>query len=422
MRPFYYLMEENIFREFIKFQNDLDKLRLEINHRDEADLRALAQQSIEDQGVAYEIIGSTAYIPIAGELVQTVNVCAALFGFVQTTYQSIIDNTLHAENNNDVEKIVYMIDSPGGYVSGVDETAMVIRNAKKPTESQISNLGASAAYWLASQTDKIIATSPVAEIGSIGVIATVVDRSKEDEQYGIKRYVITSKDAPEKAFDFAKEKDRKRYQERLNEIHNVFARRVAEGRKTTEKDVNENFGKGGVLIAEKALKAGMIDGIMNNEKITTNDNVNQSAIAPEQGELHIENKPAHAEGREVISNMTTNQLLAENPELYNQIYQAGIEAERKRAYAIASSMSKANKYTDLYLNAMKMGQSLEETFLAVQAADIAAKEQELSVKNSPEDIQAQDQKLEKSESSEDDKIEAEIEKNKNLIAAKYGGK
>ena len=119
--------------------------------------------------------------------------------------------------------------------------------------------------------------------------------------------------------------------------------------------------------------------------------------------------------------MTITKLKSENPEIYTEVYTAGIESERKRAVAIASSMSKAGKYSELYLSAMKMGQSLEETFLAVQAADIAAKEQKESIKDSIEDIQTQDQKLEKDADSEDQKNFAEIEKNTKMISDKFGG-
>jgi len=56
-----------------------------------------------------------------------------------------------------VKGIMLKIESPGGTVAGTKELADCVRSAgsKKPTKAYINDLGASAAYWLASQCQSI---------------------------------------------------------------------------------------------------------------------------------------------------------------------------------------------------------------------------------------------------------------------------
>ena len=55
------------------------------------------------------------------------------------------------------------IDSPGGSVQGIAETANMIHNvdAVKPVVSSIRDIGASAGYWLASQAREIVVAQPL---------------------------------------------------------------------------------------------------------------------------------------------------------------------------------------------------------------------------------------------------------------------
>ena len=104
----------------------------------------------------------------------------------------------------------------------------------------VTGMAASAAYWLATQCDQVIALTPVAEIGSIGVLVEAVDRSEADKNEGLKRYVLTSKNAPEKFQDVGTETGRDKIIARITEIESIFIARVAEGRGVTaEKDAGE---------------------------------------------------------------------------------------------------------------------------------------------------------------------------------------
>lgn len=210
---------------------------------------------------------STAKITISGVLTKNDR-------YYGSTYEDLEELLTKAENDPEVETIEFYINSPGGEVNGIERIANRIKNSPKKTVAKVDYLAASAAYWLASATDEIIATGKLASFGSVGVIVTAYDFKEYFEKMGIKEVVLTSADAPEKNIDIAGKEGQEKIVERLNKTHAIFAEFVATQRNTTSANVNENYGKGSVLIAQEALKVGMIDkiilqqsgGIMEKEK------------------------------------------------------------------------------------------------------------------------------------------------------------
>jgi len=91
--------------------------------------------------------------------------------------------------------VVLSIDSPGGDVAGLFDTARAIRaacdRAGKRLMAHIEGDGCSAGYALAAAAEHISA-SRTAKVGSIGVIAARVDESRALEEAGIKVSLITS--------------------------------------------------------------------------------------------------------------------------------------------------------------------------------------------------------------------------------------
>lgn len=200
--------------------------------------------------------GDVATINIKGVLRSS----APIFSWSSWTIYSDILAALHvAETTPSVRKIILAIDSPGGDVAGLDSVASQIRESKKNTVAHVDNLAASAAYWLASQADEIIATSPTARFGSIGVVQRVVDWTKSDANFGIITHTIVSTKSPKKVPDPATKGGRDQIRSELDDLLDVFVTRVADGRKVDKGNVYSDFGQGGVLIADKALASGMID-------------------------------------------------------------------------------------------------------------------------------------------------------------------
>lgn len=218
----------------------------------------------------YEEDGDEARIKVSGPLTQEPpSFLAKLFGFGGTSYDSILKALDRAHENPIIKRLRLIVNSPGGEVAGVDHVWQALRAWGPNCVAENHGLMASAAYWMSSACDKIVAMSPAAEQGSIGVVAVGIDDSDLMKNLGIKKVTILSKNAPNKSYDFATTKGRSAIQDRANEIESVFISRVAEGRHTTVEKVKADFGGGRVKIAEHqgaetcscALHCGMIDSV-----------------------------------------------------------------------------------------------------------------------------------------------------------------
>jgi signal peptide peptidase SppA len=97
--------------------------------------------------------------------------------------------------NPDVTRIALQVSSPGGTVTGIEELANKVRNLEKPTMAYTDTEMASAAYWVASAADRVVA-SPSATVGSVGVYMAVPDMSKLYESQGVRMVVIKSAGSP----------------------------------------------------------------------------------------------------------------------------------------------------------------------------------------------------------------------------------
>lgn len=215
--------------------------------------------------------GETATIDIRGTLTNTRSLIGSFLGFKYTSYIDIQNAIETIAADDTIKKVRLIIDSPGGNVTGLDETWLALRELSKDREIVAENHGlmASAAYWLATAAGKILATSPSAETGSIGVYLLYVDFTEYDKKQGIKDIRIVSKNAPLKNPDPAKAEGLKAYQDRLDALERVFISRVAEGRGVSTEKVEKDFGRGAVLVAQdpdpakpSALSVGMIDSVI----------------------------------------------------------------------------------------------------------------------------------------------------------------
>lgn len=168
-----------------------------------------------------------------------------------------------AANDPNVTGIALVIDSPGGTVAGTPDLAAEVKAArrKKPVYAFIEDLGASAAYWLASQADMIFAGNQTTQIGSIGTVMAVFDESAAAEKEGVKVHVITT--GPLKAnVSGAPVSDEyiANAQARVNEIQAQFDAAVRSGRGMTAAQLAA-VRSGAVFLANEAMGLKLIDGI-----------------------------------------------------------------------------------------------------------------------------------------------------------------
>jgi len=136
----------------------------------------------------------TAVVPIKGILTkQALPAWMAFFGIEGTTYGQIRQMVGAAVADPTAKRIELQVESPGGQVSGCQETAEAIAAAalEKPVTAGVEDLAASAAYWLASQATEISA-NPNAFVGSIGVYTVYADYSEMAKREGVTVHVIRS--------------------------------------------------------------------------------------------------------------------------------------------------------------------------------------------------------------------------------------
>lgn len=299
----------------------------------------------------------TAYIPIMGGLTPSASPCGAFAEGTETEYGFIRAAIQTVENDSSVTNVVFDTDSGGGDISGLDETAQDIANMKKPTSAIVHNVAASAAYYLISQTDKIIALSPMAQIGSIGIVS----KAFAGDGKGV---TFVSSGAPNKRPDLATDEGRAIIQARIDSLHDVFVRRVTEGRGIDEKKVRADFGQGDLLLAEKAMSVGMIDDVVG----SSISRRNKTGVAGDK---------ASAESAAKISGgqkMTLDEYKAANPgvlEAHDKVtFDAGCKAEATRRDGLSAFVGKTKEGDAAVAEAISSGKSVADAMPSLIAATI----------------------------------------------------
>jgi len=170
-----------------------------------------------------------------------------------------------AENTPSIQSIVLMVDSPGGTVDGTSSFAETVKRSKKPTMSIIDGLACSAAYWIASSANQVVATSKTDMVGSIGTMSSWRDRSKFDEANGIvtRQYYASKSVDKNRAFNEANSGDgRMLVQETLDPMNNEFTSAVKANRKEKINLESEDVLTGKTYIGNRAKEVGLVDNIM----------------------------------------------------------------------------------------------------------------------------------------------------------------
>lgn len=99
---------------------------------------------------------------------------------------------MQAAEDESASAIVLDIDSPGGAVDLVPETAAMVRGARRegrPIVAVANTMMASAAYWIGSAADEV-AVTPSGQVGSIGVYRVHQDMTGALEKQGVKARLI----------------------------------------------------------------------------------------------------------------------------------------------------------------------------------------------------------------------------------------
>jgi len=207
--------------------------------------------------------GTVSVLPVYGVIEHHANWMLDMFGGV--SIESLRETLRTEMSDPSVKAIVLDIDSPGGTVAGVTEFAAEIRAARggpKPIIAVANTLAASAAYWLASQADELV-VSPSGSVGAIGIYAVHQEASRMLDEMGITTTIISAGPHKTEANEFEPLTDEARadLQARADAAYAQFLADVAAGRRVPVAQVEADYGGGRVLVAKKALAAGMIDRI-----------------------------------------------------------------------------------------------------------------------------------------------------------------
>lgn len=279
--------------------------------------------------------GGVAVIPIEGILLKTAPSILRDWGFDVTGYDEIKDMLETALESSLIKSILLDIDSPGGQVAGGLDTAnlIAVANKHKPVNAEIRNVGASSAYFLASQASKIKATTN-SKIGSMGVYVTYYDFSKMAENDGVKAVVIRSgkyKGMGAMGDPITKEQISVT-QEVIDGLANNFIKIVAKGRDLPIVRIRE-LATGQLWLAAEAKDLGLIDGIIKIDKIENNKI--RSKIMSENAEMLTEAQLSEAAEKAAGSERERITLITK------ELAGDGLESVRDKAIAEGLSLSEA---------------------------------------------------------------------------------
>ena len=235
----------------------------------------------EDSPRLLSVEDGIATVSIKGPLVNSDSPWLQYFGV--TGYPEIRAAMLAAAEDPEVTQILLDIDSGGGAVSGVDDTAKLIRlvnDRVKPVTTYTDGAMCSAAYWLGSAAGEVFA-SKGAIVGSIGVIATHKEYSEAYKKEGVGVTVVRA--GKFKALANSNEKLTEAGKAQLQKIvdasYEIFVDHVAAMRGKSYEYADKTMADGQEFIGQASVDVGLVDAVKTFDALITDlkgDSVAQS--------------------------------------------------------------------------------------------------------------------------------------------------
>ena len=209
------------------------------------------------------VIDGVAVVPIHGVIGKRLNMFSKISGGIST---ELLKRDLQVVlDDESVDSILLDIDSPGGSVDGTQELAQFIFDArsKKPIIALANSTMASAAYWIGAAAHEVHISDNTTQVGSIGVVATHVDKSKRDENEGLKTTEIVAGHFKRVASGLAPltEEGKDDIQAKVDYVYSVFVADVARFRDVEVDQVLSDMADGQTFIGKQAIEAGLVDGV-----------------------------------------------------------------------------------------------------------------------------------------------------------------
>lgn len=200
--------------------------------------------------------GSVAVLPITGPITRYSNLFQMMSG-QGTSVEALAKDFRMAMDDPSFSSVLLSVDSPGGESNGINEFANMVYEARdeKPVWAFVSDLGASAAYWITAAAERVV-TAETAALGSIGCMA--IFQEDKDEP---KKLTFVSSVSPRKNLDPHTKTGAADIQALVDTLGQIFVDSVATFRDTTSDDVKDNFGSGGILVGADAVERGLADAV-----------------------------------------------------------------------------------------------------------------------------------------------------------------
>ena len=324
-------------------------------------------------------------------------------------YSYITGMVEKAVQMDSVNEIILSINSPGGAVAGLFDSCRFIEKAskKKKCTAYVTGMACSAAYAIATACDEIFMMED-AEVGSCGCYAHAVEYSDAYfEKEGFLHRVFRSKCSPKKNCSvITDEAEAEAFQAEIDALGEKYLRYVAKRRKCAYSDALENFGKGGVLMGEKAIAAGMVDGIKTLEELGIEEadtgSTKTNKVATEDGtEINATENNSPLDGGEGddmdINAMSEEQrretfeaLCSLQPDLTDSIVKSAKDEERKRILALGELRNGSAEVDAIVDSAVEDGRGAEAVAIDIVKAMKSAKDEVKDRRNAELDSLAED--------------------------------
>lgn len=231
----------------------------------------LLQSEANDKTMSSNIqaMEGVGFISVMGMLTYRASMFEALCGMM--SYQTIT-KSFDAYAKEGIKTIVLMADGPGGQAYGAFETGRYMREAADAKGikliAYVDGLAASATYAIAASAHEVI-INPEATAGSIGVVVSLLNNSKNLEKNGYERTFVYAGDnkipyTEDGSFreDFIQE-----IQTRVDTLYQDFINYVADMRSISPEDVKNT--KASVFGAREALDIGLVTSVKTRQEFNS---------------------------------------------------------------------------------------------------------------------------------------------------------
>ncbi len=216
----------------------------------------------ERAGTAFDSGPDVALIYGAGAVVRGTSGAELLFG--TSMGSETVTAAFRAAVEDEVEAIIFRIDSPGGSYVASDAIWREVRRAQEagiPVIATMGNVAGSGGYFVAMGAEHIIA-QPSTITGSIGVVYGKFLTEEFWNELGINWREIASSESATmwSSLEAYNEHTEERLNSWLDHVYDDFTAKAAEGRGMTQEEIHE-VARGRIWSGRDALEIGLIDDV-----------------------------------------------------------------------------------------------------------------------------------------------------------------